>query len=81
MLRYSPKVFLVFKLLDGSKRDGFFRQSQRLGEVISSLGIRGEPQIKVDRRIAWLGRRMIQLDDSLSLGELGLKNDDVIEVK
>ena len=74
MLKYSPKVFLKFQLPDGSSREGFFRQSQRLGEIIASFGIEGEPRIKI-------GRKMTKLDSSLSLSELGLKNDDIIELR
>jgi len=64
MLKYSPKVFLVFKLPD-STHQGFFRPNQRLGEVVSAL---------------WPGGKT-ELDQSKSIGELGLKHDTVIEVK
>jgi len=65
MLKYSPKVFLVFKLSDGSTHQAFFRQNQRLGEIVSALWPGGETE----------------LDQDKSIGELGLKNDTVIEVK
>jgi len=63
-LSYSPKVYLKFKLPDGSTKDGFFRQSQRLGDIIASF---------------WGGGKT-ELDQSKSIGELGLKHDDVIVV-
>lgn len=65
MLKYSPKVFLVFKLPDGSTKEGFFRQSQRLGEIIASFGVKGKTK----------------LDQGKTIGELGLVNDTVIEIK
>lgn len=65
MLKYTPKVYLKFKLSDGSIKEGFFRQSQKLGDIIASLGIQGETK----------------LDQAKSAGELSLKHDDVIEVR
>lgn len=65
MLKYSPKVFLVFKLPDGTTQQGFFRQNQRLGEIVSAL---------------WPGGKT-GLDQDKGIGELGLKHDTVIEVK
>ena len=70
MLKYSPKVFLKFKLPDGTTKEGFFRQSQRLGDIIASFGVKGK---------AKLGKR--KLDTNLTISELGLKNDDIIEAK
>jgi hypothetical protein len=66
-LKYVSKVFLIFKLPDGSTREGFFRQSQRLGEIIASFG--GEGKAKLGKR---------KLDISLTISELQLKNDDLI---
>ncbi len=65
MLKYSPKVFLVFKLPDGTVHSGFFRQSQRLGAIIGALWPGGKTELGQDK----------------SIGELGLKNDDVIVIK
>lgn len=65
LLKYSPKVFLVFKLPDGTAHSGFFRQNQRLGDIVNAL---------------WAGGRTM-LDQDKSIGELGLKNDAVIEVR
>ena len=70
MLKYSPKVYLKFLLPDGSAKSGFFRQSQKLGDIIASFGAKGT---------ARLGKR--RLDQDKSIAELGLKHDDVIEVK
>lgn len=64
MLKYSPKVYLKFRLPDGTIRDGFFRQPQRLGDIIAGFGIKGETE----------------LDQDKSIGELGLKNDDMVIV-
>jgi len=65
LLKYSPKVFLVFKLPDGTVHSSFFRQSQKLVDIIASLGVEGSTD----------------LDQEKNIGELGLKNDDVIEVR
>ena len=65
MLKYSPKVFLVFHLPDGTTHSDFFRQSQRLGEIVQAL---------------WPGGKT-ELDQDKTIGELGLKNDTVIVVK
>jgi len=65
LLKYTPKVYLIFKLPDGSTRGSFFRQSQRLGDIVSSLWPKGKTE----------------LDQEKNIGQLGLKNDDVIEVK
>lgn len=64
-LKYVSKVFLKFKLPDGSTREGFYRQSQLLGGIIASFGVKGKTR----------------LDQSKSIGQLGLKNDDVIRAK
>ena len=64
-LKYTPKICLIFKLPDGSTHQGFFRQNQRLGDIVSSLCPGGKTK----------------LDQGKSIGELGLKNDDVVEVK
>jgi len=64
LLKYSPKVFLVFKLPDGTAHSSFFRQSQRLGDIVSALWPKGKTELDQDKNV----------------GELGLKNDDVIKV-
>lgn len=64
-LKYVPKVYLVFKLPNSTTHQGFFRQNQRLGEIVNAL---------------WAGGKTM-LDQGKSIGELGLKNDAVIEVK
>lgn len=64
-LKYSPKVYLRFKLPDGSTHQGFFRQPQKLGDIVSSLCPGGKTK----------------LDQGKTIGELKLKNDTVIEVK
>jgi len=69
-LKYSPKVFLKFKLPDGSTREGFFRQSQRLGDIIAGFGVKGK---------AKLGRN--KLDTNLTIAELSLRNDNLIELR
>lgn len=63
-LKYIAKVFVKFKLPDGSTREGFFRQSQLLGDIIASFGVEGKTN----------------LDQSKNVGQLGLKNDDVIDI-
>lgn len=65
MLKYSPKVFLVFKLPDGTTKSAFFRQNQRLGDIVSTLWPKGKTGLDQDKNI----------------GEPRLKNDTVIEVK
>jgi len=65
LLKYTPKVWLIFKLPDGTTKSAFFRPNQRLGEIVGGL---------------WLGGKT-ELDQEKSIGELGLKNDTVIEVK
>jgi hypothetical protein len=69
-LKYSPKVFLSFHLPSGETREGFFRQSQRLGDIIASFGVEGKAKLKKTK-----------LDQGKTIAELGLKNDDVIEIK
>lgn len=64
-LKYVPKVYLIFKLPDGRTHQGFFRQNQRLGDIIASFGVQGKTN----------------LDQDKGIGGLGLKNDTVIEVK
>lgn len=64
-LKYVPKVYLVFKLPDGTTKQDFFRQNQRLGDIVQALCPGGKTT----------------LDQSKSIGELELKNDTVIEVK
>lgn len=59
MLKYSPKVFLVFKLPDGTIKQAFFRPNQRLGEIVSALLPGGKTE----------------LDQEKTIGQLGLKND------
>ena len=70
MLKYISKVFLKFKLPGSTTREGFYRQSQPLREIISSFGVSGS---------AKLGK--VKLDQSKNVGQLGLKNDDVINIK
>ncbi|GAH56116.1 unnamed protein product [marine sediment metagenome] len=65
MLKYSPKVYLVFKLPNGTTHSGFFRQNQRLGDIVTGL---------------WPGGKT-ELDQENTIGGLGLKNDTVIAVK
>lgn len=65
MLKYSPKVFLIFKLPDGSTKQGFFRPSQRLGDIVSALWPKGKTEF----------------DQEQNIGQLGLKNDTLIEIK
>lgn len=36
-LKYVPKVYLVFKLPDGSTHSAFFRQNRRLEDIVNSL--------------------------------------------
>lgn len=64
-LKYSPKVFLIFELPDGTTHQDFFRQWQKLGDIISAL---------------WTGGRT-KLDQDKSIGELGLKHDDIIAIQ
>ncbi|MBU0846698.1 hypothetical protein KKH23_05860 [Patescibacteria group bacterium] len=65
MLKYIPKVYLIFKLPDGSTRGSFFRQSQRLGDIVSSLLPGGKTELDQDKNI----------------GQLGLENDTIILIK
>lgn len=65
MLKYSPKVFLLFRLPDGSTHQGFYRKNQRLADIVAAI----------------LQGGTTALDQSKSVGELGLKNDTLIEVK
>lgn len=64
VVKYIAKVFLIFKLPDGTTKQGFFRQSQRLGDIIASFGIEGKTE----------------LDQEKNIGQLGLKNDTVITI-
>lgn len=64
-LKYAPKIWLIFKLPDGTTHSAFFRPNQRLGEIVNSLCPKGKTE----------------LDQGKSIGELGLKNDTVVEVK
>jgi len=64
-LKYMPKIWLIFKLPHGTTKQSFFRQNQRLGEIVSAL---------------WAGGKT-NLDQSKTIGELGLKNDTVVEVR
>lgn len=64
-LKYTPKIWLILKLPDGTTHSGFFRQNQKLGDIVSSLCLGGKTT----------------LDQGKSIGELGLKNDTAIEVK
>ena len=65
MLKYTPKVYLIFKLPDGSTKGSFFRQSQRLGDIVSSLWPKGKTELDQDKNI----------------GQLGLENDTIIQIK
>jgi len=65
LLKYIPKVFLILSLPNSTTNQGFFRPNQRLGEIVSAL---------------WPGGKT-ELDQEKSIGELGLKNDTVIEVQ
>ncbi|MBA7713288.1 hypothetical protein ES703_122289 [subsurface metagenome] len=64
-LKYTPKIWLIFKLPDGTTHSAFFCQNQRLGDIVNAL---------------WAGGRTT-LDQGKSIGELGLKYDDVVKVK
>ena len=64
-LTYAPKIYLAFKLPDGTTHSQFFRPNQRLGEIVNALCPGGKTK----------------LDQSKSIGELELKNDTVIVVK
>ena len=64
MLKYVPKVYIVFKLPDGTSHQGFFRQNQRLGDIVTGLWPEGKTE----------------LDQKNTIGGLGLKNDDVIVI-
>ena len=64
-MKYIPKVFLIFRLPDGTTRQGFFRPSQKLGDIIASFGVEGKTE----------------LDQEQNVGQLGLKNDDVIMIQ
>jgi len=65
LLKYIPKVYLIFKLPDGSTKGGFFRQSQGLGDIVSSLWPKGKTEFDQDKNI----------------GQLGLENDTIIQIK
>lgn len=64
-LKYTPKRWLIFKLPGGTTHSAFFRQNQRLGDIVNALCPGGKTK----------------LDQGKSIGELGLKNDTVVEVK
>jgi len=64
-MKYIPKVFLIFKLPDGTDHSGFFRQSQRLGDIIAGFGVEGKTEF----------------DQEQNIGQLGLKNDTLIDIK
>jgi hypothetical protein len=70
MLRYIPKIFLLFKLPDGTTKADFFHQSELLKDIIASFGVKGEPYLQGNK-----------LDQDRNIGQLGLKNDDRIEVE
>ena len=63
-LKYTPKIWLILKLPDGGTHQGFFRQNQRLGEIVNAL---------------WPGGKT-ELDQDKTIGGLGLKNDTVIAI-
>ena len=64
-LKYTPKIWLIFKLPDSRTHQGLFRQNQRLEDIVNAL---------------WPGGKT-KLDQGKTIGELGLKNDTVIGVK
>lgn len=64
-LKYTPKIWLILKLPDGSTHSGFFRQNQRLGDIVQAFCPGGKTS----------------LDQGKTIGELGLKNDTAIEFK
>ncbi|GAJ07370.1 unnamed protein product [marine sediment metagenome] len=81
-MRYISKVYLKFKLPDGSTKEGFFRQSQGLRGIIGSFGVKGKAFLVISLEVggrARLGKTTLDL--SKNIGQLGLKNDDVIRVK
>ena len=72
-LTYAPKIYLVFKLPDGTTHSDFFRPNQRLGDIVSAL-MTGKSKLGVNK----LGRKSLDLEKSI--GQLGLKHDDVITI-
>jgi hypothetical protein len=75
-LTYVPKVFLKFKLPDGSTREGFLRQSEVLRDIITRFGVEGAASLSTGR----FGRRR-KLNQDKNIGQLKLKNDDTIVLK
>ena len=80
-LKYIPKIFLIFKLPDGTSKEGFFRQSQLLKDIIASFGVEGEAFLIEPQRGIIHRAKKTKLDKDKNIGQLGLKNDDIIEIK
>jgi hypothetical protein len=70
-LVYVAKVYLVFRLPDGSTRQGFFRQSELLKDVIARFAVEGDAFRKGRKR---------KLNQTRNIGQLKLKNDDVVVI-
>jgi hypothetical protein len=70
-LTYIPKVYLRFRLPDGSSQEAFFDQLELLRDIVARLGVQGEAFL-----INPEGKT--KLDQNKNVGQLGLKNDDTI---
>lgn len=64
MIKHQPRVFLRFRLPDGTMREGFFRHWQKLGDILKIIEIEGRTE----------------LDQEKDITQLGLRNDDVIKI-
>ncbi len=63
-MKYIPKIRLVFRMKDGTEKEGMFPQGAVLWDVMTHLGVKGRTS----------------LDPGKTLGELGLTNNQVIKV-
>lgn len=70
MLKHSAKVCLRFRMPDGSVKVGWCTAMTKLGDIIVGFGVSGT---------AKLGKKT--LDQESNVGQLGLKNDDLIGIK
>lgn len=68
-MRYIPKVWLKLILPDGKVIEGFFHKPQVLRDIIVGFGAEGE---------AFLEKKKLNADKNI--GELNLKNDDIITI-
>jgi hypothetical protein len=75
-LNYVPKVYLVFRMPDGSTRADFFRQSELLSDILTRFGVGRDASLLQGR---FGRRRRLNLDKNV--GQLKLKNDDIISLK